>query len=157
MTTVATQPREPEEGRLDLRLHTSLTAMREAREILRELDELDPYPDLRFVAELLTTELVSNVLRHAAVQAGEPFQLTVERHPDTLRVQVADGGRGFDPLALLRIHSTNESRHRGIFLIHALADRWGFRRDPGCCLWFEIDLLPGRRAWRGRERIPPRG
>ena len=61
-------------------------------------------------------------------------------------------GLGVDPLALLRIHSANNAHHRGIF-IHALADRWGFRRDNGCHMWFEIDLVPGRRSWRGREKI----
>jgi anti-sigma regulatory factor (Ser/Thr protein kinase) len=154
MTTVSPRRREPQEERRDLELHASLTALREARAVIRHLDGVAPYPDLCFVAELLTTELVSNVLRHAGIQAGEPFRINIDCDADTLRVEVHDSGAGFDPLALLRIHSTNDGRHRGIFLIHALADRWGSRRDHGCCLWFELDLIPGRRPWRGRERIP---
>lgn len=153
MSTVALRPREPEEYRLDVELHASLTALREARTVIRDLDELAPHSDLRFVAELLTAELVSNVLRHAAARPGDPFTLTVEHGSETLRVEVADTGAGFNPLTLLRIHSANQTLHRGIFLIHILADRWGFRRDRGCRLWFELDLVPGRRAWNGREPI----
>jgi hypothetical protein len=72
-----------------------------------------------------------------------------------LRVEVADGGPGFDPPPMLRRHALGELSHRGLSLLNALADRWGFRRGPaGCAVWFELDLVPGRRAWMGREPVP---
>lgn len=117
---------------------------------------LADYPDLRFTALVLLTELVTNSVRHAGLEPGSEIGLSIACDDAVLRVEVLDDGPGFDPLALFTEQRRREQRHRGIFFVDALADRWGYRRDPGCVMWFEIDLVPGRRPWRGRVAIPTR-
>ena len=131
-------------------------APRFARRLLEALPELACLPDVRFAAQLLASELVANSVRHARVSGPDAVLLTLECDERTLRAGVLDGGAGFDPLLSLAEHYARGQLHRGIFLVDALADRWGFRRVDGCCVWFEIDLVPGRRPWRGREPIPRR-
>lgn len=154
MTSVAVTFRDPEQQRLRVPLAASLTASREARHALEDVSHLDPFPYLKFTGQLLTAELVGNVLRHTGIPAGERFDLLIDCDQDTLRVEVVDGGDGFNPLALLGSHTANDDRHRGIALVNILADRWGYHTTPGeCRMWFELDLVPGRRPWRGREPI----
>jgi hypothetical protein len=64
---------------------------------------------------------------------------------------VSDSGPGFFPLPYAQSRAAERVGH-GLHLVNVLADRWGFRRgERSCCVWFELDLVPGRRAWRGRE------
>jgi anti-sigma regulatory factor (Ser/Thr protein kinase) len=132
----------------------TLDAGRRARRAIGEISALRRYPHLRFPAEVLTAELATNVTRHAGLDKDESFRLEAEWNEQTLRVWVIDGGLGFNPLAALAAHRTSASTHRGIALLDALADRWGYLRSPDSChLWFELDLIPGRRAWSGRVAI----
>ena len=144
---------------LDCPLPSSPAAPRRAREGIETVDELAHYPDLRFAAQLLASELVTNCVRHA-VPGGEPISLLLEWDERTLRAEVSDRGAGFDVSGVLAGYRQRNERHRGLSIVDALADRWGFRRGDGRFrIWFELDLVPGRRPWRGRERIRrgPRG
>lgn len=146
-------------NRLDCQLQSAPAAPLRAREALDTVDELAQYPDLRFAAQLLASELVTNCIRHA-VPGGEPISLLLEWDERTLHAEVADRGAGFDVSGVLAGYRQRDERHRGLSFVDALADRWGFRRgDGGFCIWFELDLVPGRRPWHGRERIRrgPRG
>jgi anti-sigma regulatory factor (Ser/Thr protein kinase) len=136
------------------RLPASSDAPRAARQLIGAAPALASYPDLRFAAQLLTSELVANSVRHAGLSADQELTLTVDCDDETVHVQVIDTAGGFDALGLLAAYHRQRERHRGIFLVDALADRWGFRRGEGSLVWFEIDLVPGRRPWRGRQRIP---
>jgi anti-sigma regulatory factor (Ser/Thr protein kinase) len=138
------------------RLPVSRDAPRLARQIVGTVPPLANYPDLHFAAQLLTSELVANSVRHARWSLDQALTLTVEYDDETLRVLVMDTASGFDALGLLAEHRRQRERHRGIALVDALADRWGFRRGAGSLVWFEIDLVPGRRPWRGRQQIPER-
>lgn len=51
------------------------------------------FEDLR----LLTSEIVTNALRHAGLESGESIGLGVEVSEDRIRVKVTDDGPGFDP------------------------------------------------------------
>jgi anti-sigma regulatory factor (Ser/Thr protein kinase) len=136
-------------GALSRHLQISSSAPRRAREAVDSVNELDRNADLRFAAQLLTSELVGNAVRHSST-AGDHVLLSLEWDEETIRVEVTDDGAGFDPLELLA-HRRSDQRHHGVFLLNALADRWGYRRDRSCCsVWFELDLVPGRRPWRGR-------
>jgi anti-sigma regulatory factor (Ser/Thr protein kinase) len=124
------------------------------RRIVAALDELADYPDVRFAAQLLASELAANCVLHAGLDDAQSFAFCLECYQETLRVEVTDGGPGVNPLALLAKRDSCE-RHHGLSLVDALADRWGFRYEArSFCIWFEIDLVPGRRPWRGREPIP---
>jgi anti-sigma regulatory factor (Ser/Thr protein kinase) len=139
-----------------VRLPATPGATRLARGAVEDLPELHAYPDLQFVAALLTTELVSNAVRHAGIGKDEPVALLVAANGDAVHVEVSDPGPGFFPLPHTRSRPGRRLEH-GLHLMDVLADRWGFRCDAlGCCLWFDLDLVPGRRPWRGREPIPQR-
>ena len=132
----------------------SVEAPKDARRLVATISELEEYSDLLFTAQLLASELASNSVRHGGLRADESFSLFAHCDAGTLRVEVVDGGPGFDALHLLARHGRRNERFHGIFLVNALADRWGFRSEIGSCsVWFEIDLIPGRRPWRGREIV----
>jgi anti-sigma regulatory factor (Ser/Thr protein kinase) len=137
-----------------MRLPATVGAARLARDALDDVFELEPYEDLRFVAALLTSELVGNAVRHAQLGPEDDVGLVAECEDGRIHVEVSDAGAGFFPLRHTRSEPGKRLQH-GLHLVNMLADRWGFRRDyPGCRVWFEIDLVPGRRPWRGREPIP---
>ncbi|MFJ7204415.1 ATP-binding protein [Streptomyces sp. NPDC098789] len=113
-----------------------LKAVGEVRKALRELLRHRCRGDAADVAELLTTELVTNALVHTD-QGAEVFAgLTATR----LRVEVRDYAarhpRPFVPTADDGTHG------RGLVLIQALADTWGVDSlggSTGKVVWFEID------------------
>lgn len=138
-----------------LRLPATLGAARDARSAVEDVPELVRHEDLQFVTALLTTELVANAVRHSGLTPDEDVALLVEALDGVVHVEVSDSGPGFFPLLHTRSRPGRRVEH-GLHLVDVLADRWGFRCDrPGCCLWFDVDLVPGRRAWRGREPISP--
>ena len=140
-------------GGILVRFAATLEATRAAREEIKSLPGLNTYLDLQFTAALLTTELITNSLRHANLDTGEEIALHTTCSDGTLYVEVSDRGRGFNPLEVLSSRTSDPPSH-GCNLIDTLADRWGFRRSQHlCCVWFEIDLISGRRPWRGRECI----
>jgi anti-sigma regulatory factor (Ser/Thr protein kinase) len=144
-----------EEKMDSLRLPATPGASRLARGAVEDLPELHGYPDLQFVTALLTTELVSNAVRHAGLR-DEEVALVIATNGGTVHVEVSDPGPGFFPLPHTRSRPGRRLEH-GLHLMDVLADRWGYRCDAlGCCLWFDLDLVPGRRPWRGREPIPRR-
>lgn len=90
------------------------------------------------VVLLLLTELVSNVVRHAA-----STELTVRLAVTSgmLRVEVADGSSRL-PTPIASAPWEQESG-RGLLLVQALADRWGTTPSrTGKAVWFELSLRP---------------
>jgi anti-sigma regulatory factor (Ser/Thr protein kinase) len=139
-----------------LSLPATLGAARLARGAIDDVPELARYEDLRFVVALLATELVANSVRHAGLDADDEVVMLVEPRNGAVHVEVSDAGPGFFPLPHTRSRPGRRVEH-GLHLVDVLADRWGFRCDsPGCSVWFDVDLVPGRRAWRGREPLPQR-
>jgi anti-sigma regulatory factor (Ser/Thr protein kinase) len=113
------------------------TAAAWARNALLPLDErLEPLvmEDVR----LLVSELVTNSVRHAGTPASDHVQLEVSFDDETLHVQVADSGAGFEPRP--RQAAPTKPGGWGLFLVEKLADRWGVARNNLTRVWFEIDL-----------------
>ncbi|MGW6795231.1 SpoIIE family protein phosphatase [Streptomyces chartreusis] len=109
-------------------------AAREARRHVREqlgfwgLDE--PMP----VTELLVSELVGNVIRHA----GGPMHMRLLRS-DSLTCEVYDGSLS---TPRIRHASYTDEGGRGLQLVAALADRWGARYlEDGKCVWTEQNIV----------------
>ena len=109
----------------------------EARRFLREfLESAEISEDVRGVAELCLSELVTNAIVHAGTRSE--LRATLD---STLTVLVRDHG-GPAPDAApdddpdpLRVHG------RGLQLVEALADRWGSERDArGTSVWFALEL-----------------
>ncbi|MFI1440815.1 ATP-binding protein [Streptomyces fructofermentans] len=115
-------------GRADLR------AVPEVRRALREMLAHWGRPGRSEVAELLTSELVTNALIHTDHDA----LLTATVGPRGLRVEVRDfvGRR-----PILRVPNADDGTHgRGLVLVQSLADAWGVRaHGVGKAVWFELD------------------
>ena len=81
---------------------------------------------------LLTSEVVTNALLHS----GTRLVLTVVRDGAGVRVEVADGS-AVPPVQ--RRHSTSASTGRGVQLLEAVADEWGWTAtSPGKLVWFRV-------------------
>lgn len=85
------------------------------------------------VGALLTSELVTNVILHAAT----PARLSVALTPtQVLRIEVYDEAADRPPRPTLPGTST---QGRGLALVAALASRWGVERhDGGKAVWVEL-------------------
>src|SRR5436305_14566478 len=59
-------------------------------------------------AELLVSELVTNCVRHAGLDAGERISFAMEVADGQLRVEIADHGNGFPPLISTGVDSDRE-------------------------------------------------
>ncbi|MGW0820264.1 ATP-binding protein [Streptomyces sp. NPDC002845] len=115
-------------GRGDLR------AVPEARRALRELLRHWGRPGKSDIAELLTSELVTNALIHTDHDAV----LTATVSPRGLHVEVRDFvGRRPKP----QVPNADDSTHgRGLILVQSLADAWGVRpHGVGKAVWFELN------------------
>ena len=87
-------------------------------------------------AELLTSEVVSNAVKHADLDPSQEIVLRVVMD-ERLRIEVADPGPPFE--ADLRRQSSDTSGW-GLFLIEAIAMSWGVESEGvGKKVWFELD------------------
>ncbi|MEV6957949.1 ATP-binding protein [Streptomyces sp. NPDC051207] len=118
-------------GRADLR------AVPEARRALRELLRQWGRPGKSEIAELLTSELVTNALVHT----DDDAVLTATVRPGGLRVEVRDFVTGRPrPCAPYADDSAQRTNGRGLVLVQSLADAWGVRpHGVGKAVWFELD------------------
>ena len=129
--------------RIRLRIPRDASAAGIARRALETLqDDLDD--DLLQTLRLLMTELVTNSVRHADCPQGDIVDVEVALGPQSVRVEVGDGGSGFD--AAPRQDEHDEASGWGLHLVEQLSSRWGVRRTGGTCVWFEIDLRPHLRG-----------
>jgi anti-sigma regulatory factor (Ser/Thr protein kinase) len=90
--------------------------------------------DVLDTAALLTTELVSNAIRHTR----DELTVTVRLAGGRLRVGVADSSHRRPQLVQVGRRDTSG---RGLQLVDALADRWGVDPDErglGKTVWFEL-------------------
>ncbi|MGK5529040.1 SpoIIE family protein phosphatase [Streptomyces sp. URMC 129] len=91
--------------------------------------------DLEMTTELLASELVGNVVRHAK----GPIRLRLLRSR-TLICEVSDGSL---TTPHIRHTSTADEGGRGLQLVAAMSERWGTRYTPeGKCIWTE-QRIPG--------------
>ncbi|MGW2817464.1 ATP-binding protein [Streptomyces sp. NPDC001415] len=110
-----------------------LNAVREIRRALRELLGTSRHSGATDVAELLTSELVTNALVHT--DHGAVVTATVGEAG--LRVEVRDFVAA---LPTPCIPSADDGTHgRGLLLVQALADAWGVQEHGmGKVVWFEL-------------------
>jgi anti-sigma regulatory factor (Ser/Thr protein kinase) len=103
-----------------------------ARRARRALVDGGLDPDLDHTVSLLTSEIVTNSVRHS--DTPDDILLDAVLEEGYARVVVVDRGPGFDP----------EIRHKvngfGLRLVDKLASRWGVdRHDAETRVWFEVD------------------
>ncbi|TMR90917.1 SpoIIE family protein phosphatase, partial [Nonomuraea basaltis] len=114
-------------------------AARQAREHVRTQLHAWDLDDLSMTTELLASELVGNVIRHAK----GPIHLRMLRS-NVLTCEVSDGS--LTTPRIRRAADTDEGG-RGLQLISAIAHRWGTRYTAtGKCIWTEQPLKPASPA-----------
>lgn len=85
-------------------------------------------------AALLTSELVTNAVLHAAT----PLSVTLHILPDRIRVDVADGNPAFPSV---KEYGREAATGRGLTLFSKLASAWGVQPvDGGKIVWFELPV-----------------
>jgi anti-sigma regulatory factor (Ser/Thr protein kinase) len=106
----------------------------EARRHVRRILEAQPR-ELVDVAELLTSELVTNAIRHGA--SGFELKIDVD---ENIRVEVRDEGAGRPAVVAAGPHDPSG---RGLGIVEALSIAWGvFPTADGKTVWYELSLAP---------------
>jgi len=83
---------------------------------------------------LCLSEVVTNAVRHA----DTAVRLTVARHRNVVRVEVADSS---PVLPVRRSPTPSASSGRGLLILDQLTAGWGTRRtESGKVVWFDFDL-----------------
>jgi anti-sigma regulatory factor (Ser/Thr protein kinase) len=90
-------------------------------------------------AQLLVSELVTNSVRHARLAAGATVRVSVEICDGFVRLEVEDPGDvAVGAVAPDREHGGGF----GLFLVEALAQRWGSKHEGSTCVWAELAIAP---------------
>ncbi len=114
----------------------------QARAFVREVLQGQPR-ELVEAAELLTSELTSNCVRHARTD----FELVIDSNGE-VRVEVRDAGAG-KPARLAP--SPQDPSGRGLGIVDALSESWGIAPErEGKTVWFTLSHAP-RAAHRERS------
>ena len=83
----------------------------------------------------MTSEIVTNAVRHAGLNPGDTIRVHVGADPEWVRVDVRENGPGFRHAFPARTSPGGW----GLLLVSLLADRWGSSYRGGeSCVWFEI-------------------
>jgi hypothetical protein len=109
------------------------TSPSRARSLVRHaLDTWGLADDVR-VAELLTSELVTNAVEHAAT----PIIINISFDMESVRVEIIDTGAEMPALV-----SVPDTSGYGLQIVDRLASRWGIDQVPqiGKNVWFELDV-----------------
>ena len=137
MTTMA-PPRPAERHASRVRLATGPAAPGEARRRLRDAIRSWQVPVDLDAALLLTSELVTNAVRHEAGQRAQAVVLTIACSRGRLRVDVHDSSRSLPAMAEADADAYAETG-RGLLLVETLSDEWGFYRTPaGKAVYFTL-------------------
>jgi anti-sigma regulatory factor (Ser/Thr protein kinase) len=133
-----------------VRLTTGPAAAGEARSQVRAAIRAWDVPVDPDVAQLLTSELVTNAIRH---EAGEIITLFITCCYGHLRVDVHDTSPFFPVLADA---AADEETGRGLMLVDTLSAKWGCDRTPaGKAVYFTLEFRPD--LGRGRRTRPTAG
>ena len=166
MTTMA-PPRTAERHGCRVRLATGPAAAAEARRRVRAAIRSWRVPVDLDAALLLTSELVTNAIRHEAGQGAQAVMLAIASSRGRLRVDVHDTSRSLPAVAEV---PADAETGRGLLLVETLSDEWGFYRTPaGKAVYFTLafetdkadhadqpDEAPAA-GGRGPQRVHARG
>ena len=152
-----------------VRLATGPAAAGEARRRVRDAIRSWQVPVDLDAALLLTSELVTNAVRHEAGQRAQAVVLAIACSRGRLRVDVHDASRSLPTVAEVPADADAETG-RGLLLVETLSDEWGCYRTPaGKAVYFTLacktdqtdksdqpDEAPAA-GGRGPQRVHARG
>jgi anti-sigma regulatory factor (Ser/Thr protein kinase) len=119
-----------------VRLATGPAAAAEARRRVRDAIRSWQVPVDLDAALLLTSELVTNAVRHEAGQRAQAVVLAIACSRGRLRVDVHDTSRSLPAVAEV---PADAETGRGLLLVETLSDEWGFYRTPaGKAVYFTL-------------------
>ena len=121
-------------------------------EARRWLGWIDAYLDPRrfYDAQVMVSELVSNAVMHADLDAGDPICLRARVESGRILVTVCDRGRGFEPQDPPRRPASDVVGGLGLWLVDTLADGLTFDGAKGR-VSFEV-VRAGEPVQRGAPR-----
>ncbi|WP_329130997.1 ATP-binding protein [Streptomyces sp. NBC_01476] len=129
-------------------------APRQARRyVLAVLYRLGTAQEVAEAAEVVTSELVTNSVTYGQARM---VRVGVTVRPASVTITVSDGAP-YRPLPPAAEAGPDDENGRGLFLVEALADRWGHRcagvePSDGTAVWAELRWWAGgQRGW-GRTR-----
>jgi anti-sigma regulatory factor (Ser/Thr protein kinase) len=123
-----------------VRLAMGPAAPAEARRRVRDAIRSWQVPVDLDAALLLTSELVTNAIRHEAGQGAQPVVLAIASSRGRLRVDVHDTSRSLPAVAEV---PADAETGRGLLLVETLSDEWGFYRTPaGKAVYFTLAFEP---------------
>ncbi len=95
--------------------------------------------EARQAAQLLVSELATNVVRHVHTD----FTVTVQDRDGCVLVEVADHGAG---TPVMRSPGTDEPSGRGLRIVDTFSEAWGIenRRPVGKTVWFTLAVNGGQ-------------
>jgi anti-sigma regulatory factor (Ser/Thr protein kinase) len=104
------------------------------------LDRLADAVDERLLENLrlLVSEVVTNSVRHGG--GFGPIVVRISVSPRVVRVEVEDGGPGFEPA--LGDGDAERNSGWGLLLVERLSARWGVVANSTTTVWFELDRRP---------------
>jgi anti-sigma regulatory factor (Ser/Thr protein kinase) len=119
-----------------VRLATGPAAPAEARRRVRDAIRSWQVPVDLDAALLLTSELVTNAVRHEAGQGAQAVVLAIASSRGRLRVDVHDTSYSLPAVAEV---PADAETGRGLLLVETLSDEWGFYRTPaGKAVYFTL-------------------
>jgi anti-sigma regulatory factor (Ser/Thr protein kinase) len=114
-------------------LPADLAAADAARTFLSDLLAGQVPPGFEEDAELLTSELVSNSVRHAGLAPDALIRMECDLDLDRLRVTVSDADTPFSSTP------PGDLGGWGLVIVAKVSDRWGIHHNDPNSVWFELE------------------
>jgi anti-anti-sigma factor len=130
--------------RTALELPVGDTAPGQARAEVRKATDGRLSEPERELAVLITSELVTNAVKHPEHRDGGSIGLAIDSDEERIRVEVSDSGQGFKPGELKQDASAEGGR--GLVIVDRGATNWGTRTSDRFCVWFELVRERARRS-----------
>jgi anti-sigma regulatory factor (Ser/Thr protein kinase) len=109
-----------------------------AREIVRSVSP-PLSADASDAVLLMTSEIVTNALRHGRPQSAQEIVLRVERGPHNVRIEVVNDGPVFVPEPPFQPNADRDGGY-GLYIVNRLASAWGVEPEGDRTrVWFEVD------------------
>ena len=129
-----------DEDRFELRLWfagvtRAPSSARAALAVLEPLLDEDRLQTLR----LVITELITNSIRHSAMDEQGVVGLDVRLQERVLRCTVSDPGTGFEKPDVVKPH-VDRAGGFGLVILESVSDRWDVAHDELFRVWFELTI-----------------